>query len=257
MAAPKPLEKFDVLFDELVEVASKVGHFDDLKKSGEYQVLMASYDAFQSSEAHSASILKALLSAVTGNVQEMERWLRNVAALGYKREALFNRLQCLSVLGYATQACEVAEQLYKDSGIYTFGNISFHVTVSGGFPLFQKALDNANRNKQVINMTEQLIAYRNAANVLEQMGVPDNWLSRIYDVIGALLREQRLLWTGAGPKVFFYSSEDGGPSFHSDFSLAVSVQRAAELTWELTERLVAQDLDRYPVTVGFIGSLEG
>lgn len=257
MAAPLPLAKFEVLFDELVGIARGVGHFDDLKKSGEYERLMASYELYARQEAHFASVLKALLNAMVGDVQQMERWLKNIAALGYKREAAFERLQCFSILGFASQACEVASEVYRDPGTANFCDISAHVATSGGFSLVKAALQCANDNKQVIKMTERLILFRDASTVLEQMGAPDNVVTLVYDVVGALLREQRLLWVGGGPKVFFFPKEDGGPSFHADFHLAVNVQRAAELTWELTERLVAQDLDRYPVTVSFIGTLEG
>lgn len=200
------------------------------------------------------SSILASLASVTGDLVNFERWVRNIERNGASEEAAHLRFMHSINHGYATNAQSCLPELAKRRGSVRLSDLLVGAYSAGAFLAALEAIEQANLRQEVLVMTTRIEELRITAAAVKALGLSDQEIGEMLNVAGEIVRENRLTWSSGRPNVVIIDANHEGPSISIDWRLFVSPKKAAELTWELTDRLVRREVDRAGCSVGFIGA---
>ncbi len=228
---------------DLASVEDRISHLlspDD----GTIAALLASADQLAKANALEASHFKGRILALTGDRRPVDYWFANARRLRDDWRADFNQASCLLSLGYFSDAATLTTRLL------TIDHSSLAMTAGLAMAVFDLA--GAQEACEVLhcagikpNGVDPSFA-KDALKVLSDFDVPTEHVRAALDVVGEILRENRLWWLGRYPKLFaHHSAEDFGILY--ELPIGVSIEESIRLTNECLERL----LDRSLLLAGF------
>lgn len=181
------------------------------------------------------------------------RAVRNIGANGAPMEEAVCEFRVSTNFLKATNAHKLAPRVFTEpNGTDRIDLIRSCVAV-GLFQTAATAVEAANKEQRVITADRSVPISKRASAAMGKLGVKDADIAACIDVIGEMLLARKLLWLNRAPDILVTGDETGEPSLAMEFRLPISAASAAELNWELVERLVDADLFRPGVTFGFIG----
>ena len=253
MNIPSPQALKNSLRDELNEFVYGTKFTNSYKKVT-FTRLMAECEALQKTDVIQASLLRAFLYSSVGDFKETDRMLRNAELNGGVNEARIERFTHCANHGFASEGLSLIDGVFKNRNGKTLMELARGAIALGAFNKIVKAVQASLRNNEVLNMTGLHELACRAAGVMGKLGVSDVQLAAMLDVAGESLRKNRLLWETGQPDVTVLDTDQGGPALAFEYRVHVSPGNAALMTWELTESLVARELDLPNVVVGFLGT---
>jgi hypothetical protein len=210
-------------------------------------------DKLQKVSVVDASALKSDLYQLLGDVKNVEYWALNAIKNGGRMRGLSSLATGLSNLGYVSRAAEIYPQLMdvRDGEI----NARYGLGIACG--AFSQMVDVASNLVKAGGVLEQkdvqMLAHR-AQAALQALGVPEETFRSMMDEAGTVMRQRELMWLRTAPDLLV-PEVGGSPFLALNYRVKVSPGEAAELTWELAERLAEKGLMPLKVTVGFIGQV--
>ena len=250
MPAPKPATIAGQLLEEISAHLLHGGHMLP-EDSPQWTRLWDLCEKLQVADVVAASAHKADLFHLSGNVERALYWANNARRNGGQRAGDSALFTAYVNLGYAEEAAKIFPTLLDiEDGLINawlisgFGCGSFSEMVTASERL-ERAGGEITR-KGVVRLATR------ARAALELLGVSEHQLRVMMDHAGQLMRARHLLWLNEAPDVL--ASRPGESQYVAlNYRLDVPPVQAAEMTWELAERLAEHDLVRPNVTVGFIG----
>lgn len=106
-------------------------------------------------------------------------------------------------------------------------------------------------------MAQQIAIPPEAARMLHMLQVPEKLVFATWDILVQILRSHQLERAAKGAKIVTQQPQDGGPVVHFDYRLDVTPEQAAQMNWELSEKLASDELYRDGVVFGFVGEKAG
>lgn len=247
-AAPQTIAK---QIDDLLEpIVLKRGHMLQ-KDTGEWTGLLDLCNQLQKVDVVAASYRKSQLHHLAGDLDGAEYWAQNVIKNGSEIDGIETLCTANANLGYVSRASVHFENLLRVQNGRV--NASLALTIAcGSFAAASTAAQRLLKAGGRVEREDIIMIADASRNALDSLGVPEGHLRAMMDQAGELLRSRRLLWLNESPQVL--SSKNGDAPFVAlNYRLDVSPAEAAEMTWELAERLVSLDLMPNSVTVAFIG----
>lgn len=197
-----------------------------------------------------ASLLKANIYALTGEIAEVERWIRNAE----QNYAAPERVAAARELVYF-----LTGQISK-AAPYFAGVLRTHA----GDPVavFNKCMATAWFEKavSVIEMFpavpwhgELVDLARRAWGAAQALKLDEGFASAVMDQVHGIMVNRGLIWLDVTPTITVLDELHGGPLIHISYRVAETPRVAAELSWELAERLAARDLENRGLLVSYHG----
>lgn len=255
MPLPQPLDQANSLrsqVNEFIENVTQVGQFNEFV----FKRLMDDAERLQGVGGNvvDGSLLRATLYSAAGKLDDAERMLRNVEANNSANHARMGRLSYLVNHGYASRALALVEDALRDRGGRPFAEICGGAIAAGGLHRIVEAANNSKSNGEVLIMTGVLELAKKAAAVMTDLGVSDEHFAAMLDVAGQSLRDHNFYWQRAQPDLRVLAAQEGGPAVLFEYRIYTTPQKAAEMTWALTEAIMAKNLDRQGIFLGFLGT---
>jgi hypothetical protein len=217
--------------------------------------LLDETDKLQKVSVIHASALKSDLYQLLGDEKNMAYWAQNAVKNGDRAVGPALMATGLANLGFASRASEIYPRLLDVRD----GQINARYVLGLACGAFSVMVDAANRLASAGGTLDrkelQMLAER-ATAALQTLGVPESNLRAMMDEAGAIMRGRRLLWLHESPTVLVPSVGES-PYLALNYRVDVSPNEAAEMTWELAERLADMGLMPPKVTVGFVGQRTG
>jgi hypothetical protein len=206
-------------------------------------------DKLQAVNVVSASVSKADVAMLTGDLAEVERWLRNAEANNRALDVRPNLGTILANLGYFRRAFD----LYQDVLTHVSDESCVRgALVSGAF----RKLSTCYRNMplQAMDASPDLrwdgeLATK-VSERLDALGASEQVVVAAMDEAGRIMRREKMMWLEPRPDIKVSSR-----SVLIDYRLAVSSERAAQLSWELADAITSPGSPGLPegVYIGFVG----
>jgi hypothetical protein len=215
------------------------------------RLLLRRCEALQNSDAATASLIKAEVLQLVGDVSEVERWANNAVKLGATFEAWNTLCLCYSNLGYASKAASI----FAETPYVTHGRVNDAMPLgiaSGAFQAICKFAEELEVAGGSVGRKDLVMLARSVVDALSRLDVKESTLHALMDEAGVLLRGKNLLWLNDHPDVNVGGPGDGD-FVAINYRVGLSPEDAAELTWVLAERVAEIGLLPPSVTVGFIG----
>lgn len=217
--------------------------------------LLRDCDNVQKHSAALASVLKIEVLQLTGDVKAIEYWANNAARLGTGVHASVSLSLAYSNLGYITKSSSV----FADVSDVKYGQVNTllgHGVACGAFSETVKAAAALERAGGSVERRDAVMQAESIVEALRRLDVPESDVRAVMDEAGSLMRDRKLLWLNEGPEVIVANASE--PAFVAlNYRLTVSAAIAAEMTWELADRLSEIGVMPPGVTVGFLGVSEG
>jgi hypothetical protein len=253
MAAPQPKTIAAEIEKQIADAIFSGGQM--LDPSGPvWTALWDQLEKLQAVDVVRASFLKADLFQWAGDIERVEYWVNNARKNGEKLNADLHVSAAYSNLGYVTRASEIYQRVMSVMGDHIPGYLVNGISsanfeaIVGAAEMFSKAGGDIGRKDVVERATA-------ARGVLRELNLGEDALRRIMDEAGTIMRNRRLIWANQEPDL--HTSIDDGESWLSlSYRVSVNPAAAAQMTWELAERLAALDLMAPNVTVSFVGQAE-
>ena len=195
----------------------------------------------------------AKLASAIGDTEQVERWCRNIDANNKPALAAHTRLHHFVNLGYATKGQELLPRIFSERGASNLASLASGAIAVGAFSAAHDALQTAKARGEELAMPEVIEKIHSAFQVVDSLGINDAEIARMYDEAGKIVREQRMNWASNSVSIVALQSSEGGPAISIEWPIMVTPTKAAQLTWDLTDRLVDMDLDRPGFSLGFLG----
>lgn len=249
---PIALTTAESLESEIVEFLLAQNHYLD-KSSFTILKFLKSCKELANTDAIAASIIISQIYSFCGELKKSIYYADNAQRLGYKGTCERRAASYIN-MGYITKAFEQSELSLANRGAgqfdltmkIAFGSCAFHAIVS--------AVNAANERNEVLIMSNKIYHLSIAAkNVLDQLGHSADAMAKLCDAAGELLRERKLLWKHETPTMRVSAPEMGEPNIFCSYYVDVSPEEAAEMNWQLMEKLVTNDLLADGLMVDFVG----
>lgn len=200
-----------------------------------------------------AFLTMADVAHLTGDMDLFERLIARAETHGASEMQIRGRLQsAYNNLGYASKSLEQLRGLFsiqsQNVGIGLPRSIS-----SGGFEFARTLLAQARLANLDLSHVDQIDEIRRIAEGTRDIAVPDEQYARVLDIAGDVMRAHSLLWLDRAPR---YSFDDEMACPGIRYRLEVTPEEAVEIGFEFIDRLLAEDLDHIPLSVGFIGVID-
>ncbi len=197
------------------------------------------------------SFAKAKLAEAHGDIEEVERWIRNATHLNaHLLDTAPNLLVAYGNLGYASRGLKV----FRESVDIAHGNIGQCLRFAAGLGAFQvmnHLLLQFKRGNVELPKEEDLMQDFEIASLMSKAGVADDQSAAIIDVAGEVLRKYRLFWLGPN-KEFILDRQSS--SALMQFRIDATYEDASKISEEAIKLLIERDLDALPFMINFVGN---
>lgn len=244
--------KEDKIFPEIikyVEQLEKTGCVDE----GWYQVLRQSLSEIARTNVRFADIRRSYLASLSGKKADFEAAVKNLEANNHKADALLENYGHLLNHGYASQAFEYALTVIENRHITMAMDVFSAVVTNGGFQLVNNYVCTASDRQESLHARPVFQKVKEVVQVMEQLNICDMDIVKMKDVAGEILREHNRVWAGDSTHVTTLNAEQGGPQLLIEYFVGVTPAEAAQMSWDLAERLIDRELDKAGVCLNFLG----
>lgn len=253
MSAPVP----ETIFSEIMQLLDPPLMRGGVFLSSNHELiteLMDRCERLAKVDACHASILKAQVRVLAGDLEGMRYWIRNAERIGARDAALHTLVICLANLGHVSEAAADYPKLMNVATGQV--NDRLHLGLATGSPAeVVSAAESLERAGGTVINAELVMSAKRAAAAMAHRGATQQQLQQMMTVAGSVLREHGLIWLNPHPD-FSTPGAFEPRDLSVSYRLRVSPNQAAEMTWELAERLASMDLMPEGITVGFIGEGE-
>ncbi|CAN7703132.1 hypothetical protein LJR066_005703 [Acidovorax sp. LjRoot66] len=199
------------------------------------------------------NLILAKLGSLVGDDTEVERWCRNLELNHHLDTALHMRFHHYVNMGRATAGQDLLPKVIARRSDQNLLHLMHGAIALGAFTTANKTLEEALMRNEVLVGSAFIETIKSSAKVIAELGIEDSHIAKMFDEAGDILREARRNWASYALSIVALPSTRGGPAVSVEWPLSVSPAEAAQLTWELTGRLVDKDLDRPGFSLGFLG----
>jgi hypothetical protein len=192
--------------------------------------------------AYEGSMLKALVFAMSGNVEQSVYWLRNAIALSPNDELNSNESIVFTNLSLFREAFD-ADKKYG-----SYGDDAVAHALNAG--CFREALEwRAGSQFAGTEVGADLLGHMEGWSVtMELTKVRQEQLEAVLALAGQIMRAHRLVFVGADSPIV-RGSEEG---LLYQIKVRVDSREAAKLTREVVEKMVERDLDSSGLSFAFV-----
>jgi hypothetical protein len=226
------------------EIGKKLGKLvfnsSEFRAADEFQIrrLSMDIDKLMKVDAADGHLLKSGVSQLIGNVDAMRYEIKCAEALS-SSPAVQRVMTCnLINLGFFSEA----QQAFRAAIDPRRGEFSVGLEIGfacGAFSTMAMTIEQAMRMNIEVPAEVQSRLGR-IMLVLTKANITDETIGGMLDVAGAVMRQNRLFFHGLEPEIMAVDDDDLGQCVYMTYMLAVSPERAAELQYDLTCRLVDQ-----------------
>lgn len=253
MRAAVPLSLQQDLTQRANELLRNVKRLGDIPVF-ELRRLMSDLDRLAAVDRVTADDIRSTLYLLSGQDDAAEACIRNIERLGSPGIAAFRRLvHSINLL----KSAESRESISKcfDVGFPSLVNVIESGMSVGAFSLVNSLIDQAQqRNLVIVDAVAQIAKTRLGAAVLNKLSITDEQIGKVIDVAGDMLRSRKLVWLNDMPDIRISGDISATPGVLMAYRVDVSPSEAADMTCELVERQIAQDIDLQGFSVCFIGT---
>lgn len=254
MANAAPVKLATILQHDLNAFAGRITHTNVYNRV-EFARLMRDCEVVQRSDVVEGCLRRAFLYSTVGEFADVERMIKNAELNGGKDAARIGRVSHLINHGHASQALALADQMFDHRAGTNLMRLADMAAAMGAFSTIVREVKTSQAKGEVLQMTPLYELSQKASAVTQQLGVTDADVAAMLDVAGELLRANKLLWQNALPDLTVLDAEQGGPTLGISYRVGVAPEQAADMGWDLAERLVDRGLDRPGVFVSFLGTV--
>lgn len=199
------------------------------------------------------NLFLAKLASVLGKDEEVERWCKNLERNLYREEAMHMRFQHFVNMGYASKGQNILPDIVANRSDQNLVHLMHGAIALGAFNAANNALENADMRHENLGPTDFIDKIKTHHPIVLELGLEDSRIAEMFDEAGAILRGNRMNWSSYDLSIIAISGSSGGPAMSVEWPVALTPVEAAELTWQLTDRLVEKDLDFPGFSIGFLG----
>ncbi|MDQ0040805.1 hypothetical protein [Variovorax boronicumulans] len=205
----------------------------------------------EKADAGAFAVCSAQLSHFTGDVREMEDFI----AVARKAGLLVQPIRETQLMGYVNLTFATkAQGVFRQAVDVRYGNIASFIqmgTVVGAFQGISELATQAEKANLSLSAVQRLPSWLRAAEVLREQDFSDEQCAQVMDLVGEVLRADKLFWLDAGAKV---SIDEGQGVVLVRLRVATTPIHAADMTTRVVEKLIDKGLDSAPLLVNFVGT---
>lgn len=242
----------DVLAEDFDEFHDTVVFWDQYDQAV-YADLHARAMELSKSDVSDGNLILAKLASVLGRDDEVERWCKNLEHNLYKEEAMHMRFQHFVNMGYASKGQKILPDIIANRSDQNLVHLMHGAIALGAFNAANTALESADMRNENLGPTGFIDKIKARHPVVLELGLDDSHIAKMFDEAGAILREIRMNWSSYDLSIISFPRSSGGPAMSVEWPVVLSPVEAAQLTWELTDRLVEKELDVPGFSIGFLG----
>ena len=235
MSIIRPATIANDVFGEIRALALSAGHYFS-KDAPEIRALATTIDRLQKADALPAFLSRAKLYMLCGDVDGALGQLRKADALGFDRFAIATRVVVLANLGLISDAQKSVAIAADPTGGY-FSRYASLVVNTGAIRTFENLLCSAEKLQLEI---DQVFARKicDAASILAEANISDSMIGKYLDVVGEIMRENRVFYLGESPDLFVWTKDEANRFIHFTFNLPFDSKTAERLDTDLITRFV-------------------
>lgn len=200
-----------------------------------------------------SSNLKSKLLAIAGDLDQAMYWNANAVRNGGQYLETEKFLAFL-INGRTHEASEFFDEAVAKRGETPLHRFMQYAATAGWFDRVQALVATAQAQKLVFKPTVWIQIAPAAARILEQQGFTRDMMNDTMAEMQRLLSEAKTHWCGSMPMISLEGEGTAYSFVRMQFPVAFDANQAAEMSWRLTERLVAKDLDRPGLIVNFVAA---
>jgi hypothetical protein len=219
--------------------------------SFEFRRLLTECDRVQKAFAVQGSVLKARLYAAAGDRAGVFHWLDNVVKNGAPDRAAVAKFFALLVLGDVRDANAIVIEAFNARGDTPAHEFLRHACNAGLFQKVEQMVRICRDQSLVHKGVSALEIAPRAARILESHAFTEEMMIDVMTELHAVLREENTIWYGNAPSISFHDEGQPHQYVRISFQVAFDADKTAEMSWRLTERLVAKGLDAPGLIVSF------
>ncbi|ATA55191.1 hypothetical protein CKY39_19715 [Variovorax boronicumulans] len=250
MFTPKPQTIANDITEMVRSLALTVGSHAHARELA--PAILDECEKLQGLDVINASLLKANVHVLTGDLARFEYWINNAVVNGASQEQVARaRLSGYFLSGQISKSRELFDEVYSTN----IGSpIAFlnEAVASGWFQTAAKATEGLPAGVVPEPLMKMIHA---GAAMMDQVKLTEATAGLIMDEAYGLLVSQGLVWLGSRPEITFLNAERGGPAIYMGLMLATTPKHAAELGWDLSIRLAERDLDMKGLLVSLQGTV--
>lgn len=223
--------------------------------SAAYAVLRQECTQLAATDVCLADGQRAFLASISERPEDYAAAIRNLKANRNFARAIFEEFKHAINRGYASQAYEMASSAIEASRhpSNNGADVCSALYSIGAFCSIDQHVKASAEQQMALGASPLIIKVKEVVAVMNQIGVSDLQIAQMLDVAGEFLREEHLLWAGDRPNVTTLTEEQGGPQILFEYFIGVTAKKAAELSWNLSERLIDREMDVQGVDICFVG----
>jgi len=249
MTRPAPATIENVLRQRVVAAIRSANRFSDAN-SFEIKAFLSESDNLSKADAASASLVRAEVYHLCGDLERFEYWLANARRLGVGLKADNSEMYVRGNLGYFSYSSPLFKKLAKvESGLLS--TVFAYGLVVCSYRAMCEAWDAAMAAKIELEPNGAIDVARKGANVLNKLGISEEQVQSVLDVAGEVLRRHELFWLERQPSVHFEDDADGAGMLYQ-LSVGVSAAEAMSMTDEVLGLLFERELYVPGVAFSFI-----
>lgn len=253
MVIPVPKSKLSELQDEVLMFANAISHWDDYDRFA-FKRILARVDDFAKVDAVASNRLRAYIYSAIGQFDKFDAQITNMLHNNARHMAYFVQLLHHSIHFHGSKTLALLPRVIEGYPGFTLQDVLDNAFRVGAFQFVANQAEKItmeNASPRMIALSE---VAKQAVKALSLMGVGDDHVVRMVDVFGALLDERRLTASIKEGYAFAVSPEFGGPSLLMSYYVDLTPADAAELNWDLTDRLVEKNLANLNVSFNIVGT---
>jgi hypothetical protein len=235
MTSQLPATISNDLINQTNLLLQSTGHYLD-ESNLDIRRLLAAAKKLMAVDAFESHIAHAIIYQICGNVDKVKDHLRIAEKLGNplrtKEIATVTNIN----LGFFSEA----QRSYKQYGRPQSGNFLESINAGYASLSFQQIcefLDEAKKMNIDLNNVDLETAQK-VNNVLQSAGVSQKDLSAMIDIVGEILRENKLFYLNNLPDIFVEADTMGSPCVFITFFIKESYENAAKLYETFIDRLI-------------------
>ena len=250
--SPVALTTADVLAEDFDVFHDTVLCWDQYDQAA-YADLHARATELSKSNVGDGNLILAKLASALGRDEEVERWCKNLEHNFYREQAMHMRFQHFVNTGYASKGQNLLPNIIANRSDQNLVHVMHGAIAMGAFNAANNALESADMRNENLGPTGFIDKIKARHPVVLELGLEDSRIAKMFDEAGAILRGIRMNWSSYDLSIIAIPRSSGGPAMSVEWPVALTPVEAAELTWQLTDRLVEKELDVPGFSIGFLG----
>lgn len=244
------------LFEEILELQHQfLGEIERTQSVDQqmYRLLREECRKLAATDVARADSIRAFIASVSGKRDDFDSAIRNLRLNNHHDRAVVEEFKDHVNFGRSVQALGLFEKLKSVSPkLINKMDLARGLFAVGALQSAWAAIVEAEEHVAVTQFFGEITK---VAKICRELDVSDQQIISMQDVASDLLRSRDLFWIGDNTQVITLNKEDGGPALLIEYKIVATPDVAAELSWELTSRLIDKELDYSGVSVNFIGTL--